>query len=87
MHDLGVLAGDYSSEAKAINDSSQIVGQCNDRELASSEATLWQDGTPQNLNYCVTLPRDWHLDDAIAINNRGQILARGHCKNETHFSS
>jgi probable HAF family extracellular repeat protein len=78
MHDLGVLNTSVSgtfwglaySQANAINNAGEIVGESN------SLAFLYENGKMYNLNSLVNIP-GVTLTSAYAINNLGQILASG----------
>ena len=82
--DLGTLGGD-DSQAFAINDNRQIVGT-SEKYDGSWTAVLWQFNHDTNnptgtgywesndLNNAVSNP-DWHVFNAVGINNDGLILA------------
>ena len=77
---LPPLQGDTRSEAMAINDAGRIVGtslrETEDGEVIS-QAVLWlDDQTPVPLETLLTDPR-WVLEQATAINARGQIAGVG----------
>lgn len=72
-----------------INDSGQIVGKIvvygptdfwHRLKRAQSSGFLWQKGKTENLNSIILAASGWTIDDALAINNRGDILAAGHRK-------
>lgn len=78
-----------SIEPADINDKNQIVGNVAiygpadfHHRLKRSQASgfLWQKGKMENLNSIVPVASGWTIDAALAINNRGQILAAGHRK-------
>jgi probable HAF family extracellular repeat protein len=79
MQDLGVLSTDFAhtywgvsySQAHAINDAGEVVGDSN------SLAFLSANGKMYNLNDLVIIP-GVTLTSAYAINNAGQILAAGY---------
>lgn len=68
--DLGMLSGDYGSEASGINDSGDIVGTSMDR-AKGQRAVLWPKGSV--IKDLGTLP-DRLSSRALAINNRGEVI-------------
>lgn len=86
MHDLGTLGGTYSS-AFGVNDSNQVVGYSTLADGSTQDAFLYMGGTMYDLNslidpsYGTVDPSQpvsgVQLSGAIAINNRGDILATG----------
>ena len=78
---LPPLPGDTRSEAMAINDAGRIVGTSllDDAETGEvvSQAVLWlDDQSPVPLTQLLADPR-WVLEQATAINARGQIAGVG----------
>jgi probable HAF family extracellular repeat protein len=75
--DLGALPGGIASDANGINDAGQVVGN----SIATSgaeDAVLWTGGKVFDLNsLVVALPPYITLFDAVAINNKGQIVVNG----------
>ncbi|MGV3721261.1 MAG: CARDB domain-containing protein, partial [Actinomycetota bacterium] len=67
------------SEARAINDSGQVVGYSRRREgdFAGPTPVLWQDGQIIDLQTRLGGPKVWKLATAVDINNRGEIAATG----------
>jgi probable HAF family extracellular repeat protein len=68
MTDLGTLPGTTFSEATAINDSSQIVGD------SGTHAVLWQNGNIYDLNSFIQNLPPYTSVVATGINNLGQII-------------
>ena len=60
-----------TSRAYDINDHGEIVGE------SVSRPFLWTRGQMYDLNDVTQLPPNWHLLEARAINNRGQIVGTG----------
>ena len=79
MYDLGTLAGG-SSGAGDINEAGQVVGG------SDGSAFLFEAGVMMDLNRLVAPVPGWHLTNAVAINDRGQILAYG-CKSDASCGS
>jgi probable HAF family extracellular repeat protein len=76
IKDLGVLPGGDSSRALGINDRSEVVGTS--ESLLGSRAFVWTaDAGMQDLNTLVAGASGIVLIQAVAINNRGTILAVG----------
>jgi probable HAF family extracellular repeat protein len=75
MHDLGTLGGD-SSSANGINAAGQIVGNAA-TALDGGHAFLYSGGTMVDLNSLLPPGTGWVLQDARAINDRGQIAGVG----------
>ena len=75
--DMSTLPGGKAcSWANGINDSGQVIGWQDDSDSCSDgnlHASLYSGGTWTDLNTLVTLGQV--LNDAVAINNRGQILS------------
>ena len=72
IHELALPQGALSGEAKAINDSGDIVGYY--YPVGERVACIWKDGVPFDLNTLTTLPTGYQLVYATAINNAGQIV-------------
>jgi probable HAF family extracellular repeat protein len=92
MLDLGTCGG-RSSEALAVNDNHQVVGfgDIQYEEVQGSSRTSWggnrailwlkdKSNTYQghNLNDLLPVGSGWVLEQAVAINNRGQIVGTGY---------
>jgi probable HAF family extracellular repeat protein len=80
--DLGTMGGlepwpgDASSEALAMNISSDIVGRSGSAGFATSRAMLWRNATGVDLNALVS-DNSWMMQTATGINNIGQIVGTG----------
>lgn len=75
MTDLGTLGGNYS-KAYGINDGGMVFGE----SLTSSgacHAFLWNNGTMSDLNNLLSPNSGWVLNQALGINNKGQIVGGG----------
>jgi uncharacterized membrane protein len=87
---LGKLRGDTHAVALGINGRSQIVGQssrqpsCAAFDPAQAHAVIWKGTRAVDLDSLVSkrFAREFHLQDAAAINDRGQIVARGQRRGE-----
>jgi probable HAF family extracellular repeat protein len=86
---LPVLAGDNCGSANAINNVGQVVGfsyACTPGSWDSSapRVTVWRDNGVFDLQSLLdTSGAGWHIVDARAINNVGQIAATGMRNGET----
>jgi uncharacterized membrane protein len=83
---LDPLRGDANTWAYAINNRSEVVGYsysqapgCDEPDIAQFRAVLWEGGRAVDLNSLVPqrFAREFKLSIGAAINDRGQILARG----------
>lgn len=79
--DLGISDGATSSEAVAINASGVIIG--NDTTIGGffqgTTAWIWNNGIRADLNDLISpgqLTPGWTIDQAVSINDAGQILVR-----------
>ncbi|MEQ1557531.1 MAG: DUF3466 family protein [Methyloglobulus sp.] len=84
MTDIGVLGvdefGTGNSLANAINNKSQVVGYSSYYEngvAMGSHAFIYQNKTLTDLNTLLPLGSGWLLDNALAINDEGQITVHG----------
>ncbi|WP_187363413.1 PEPxxWA-CTERM sorting domain-containing protein [Massilia frigida] len=75
MSDLGALSG-MGSAARGMNNRGQVVGQSY-QGWDVNEAVLWEGGAVRNLDSLIDPASGWHLNDAGAINDLGQIAASG----------
>jgi probable HAF family extracellular repeat protein len=85
MQDLGTLGGNYSS-AWDINDAGQVVG-VSTTSSDSFHAFLYErSATPkmQDLNSLIRPHSGWSLEEARAINQRGQIVGLGERNGHNH---
>ena len=69
--DLVPLLGGTNDTATGINDADQVVG-----DTASGDGFVYAGGTATDLNSLIT-DSSWHLGEATAINNAGQIVGFG----------
>jgi probable HAF family extracellular repeat protein len=68
----------YTSAANGINDSGQIVGSAANNN-GPFHAFIWTKSSGmQDLNLMITTNSRWVLEEAIAINNAGQIACYGY---------
>ncbi|HET6445050.1 MAG TPA: HAF repeat-containing protein [candidate division Zixibacteria bacterium] len=83
LTDLGIIQGSLTSVAHDINDLTQVVGYLvmDDR---SAHAMLWKNGVMSDLNDLIPANSGWILEEAYAINNRGQIAGHGSFGGEIH---
>ena len=58
-----------TGDANGINDAGEIVG------VLDSVAVIWKDGVPSPLTFAAS-DTSWTVTRAVAINNRGQIVAQ-----------
>lgn len=81
MNDLGGLNGGFASFAKDINDLGQIVGNTYFTDTFS-RAILWQNGETIDLTALIDPESGWVLTNAVAINNKGEIVGTGYYKGD-----
>ena len=79
MTSLGTLPGSKNSEAFGINDSTAVVG------TSDARAFLWTRGRMLDLNACLPTASGWTLEEARAINNKGQIVGSGKLRGQEHM--
>ena len=82
MTDLGTI-GTANSDAKAINENGQVVGQLT-FPGGVEYAMFWQDGEMFDLNDLISSDSDFVLTNACDINNKGQIVCSGKIGVEGH---
>ena len=85
MQDLGTLGGN-TAEAHDINDAGQVVG-VSTTSSDSFHAFLYErSATPkmQDLNSLIRPHSGWSLEEARAINKRGQIVGQGERNGHNH---
>jgi probable HAF family extracellular repeat protein len=83
MTDIGSLGGPgYGSSASGINNAGQVVGQSEVKgtngTLPQEHAFLFINGQMTDLNSLLPANSGWILDNASAINNKGQIVGSMH---------
>jgi probable HAF family extracellular repeat protein len=78
MHDLGTLGGDYSV-ANDINANGDVTGwSFSTVDVLESHAFLYINGAHMvDLNTCIDPALNWVLQNALAINDAGQITGYG----------
>lgn len=76
-HDLGELAGG-TSYAYGLNSRGDVVGTSDDT------AFLWTQGAMIDLNTRIDPLSGWTLNEAVAINDAGQVAGHGVIGNEPH---
>ncbi|MGA9856166.1 MAG: hypothetical protein WBR29_12930 [Gammaproteobacteria bacterium] len=75
--DLGVLAGDFVSEALGVNDRGQVVGV----SYPSGHAFIWQNGVMTDLNNLLAPSTTLVLTDGQDINDQGEITGQAYDSN------
>lgn len=80
MQDLGALTWDQSI-AYDINDKGQVVGALQTGQ--NSHAFIWANGQMQDLNNLISTNSGWVLQEARAINNKGQVAGFGTINGQT----
>ncbi len=78
--DLGTLGNGRRSNALAINESGQIVGKSTMTDSMADlnyHAVLWNNGELFDLNEQIDLTAGWKLEEAVDINDKGQIIGSG----------
>lgn len=85
---LGALAGGQDSQAFGLNNSGRIVGWSEINHPPQSQgnhhAVLWRSGIVYDLNALIPANSGWVLQEAHAINNKGQIVGNGTLNGQTH---
>jgi probable HAF family extracellular repeat protein len=77
MTDLGVIDGDACSTGSGVNSRGQVVGDAGVC-FVGGRAWLWENGGPMvDLNDLALPGSGLHLQDATAINDRGEIVCTG----------
>lgn len=80
------ISGGYRSLANAINARGQIVGWSSafsTEEAYLERAALWEDNSIRNLNNFISADSGWILEEAIDINDAGQIIGYGKFNGQT----
>jgi probable HAF family extracellular repeat protein len=80
MVDLSGLPNSFENGALSINNAGQVVGYS--RIDSPYYAVLYEEGKAYNLNDLISSSLGIGLQQARAINNRGQILAYGYSKSD-----
>jgi probable HAF family extracellular repeat protein len=76
IRELGALAGARLSRARAINARGEVVGDCGDGH--DGRAFLWTRARGmQDLNGLIASSSPFLLQEAVSINDQGQIVALG----------
>lgn len=76
ISDLGTLPGDVDSEAQNINNGGQIAGFSFDA-YGNVRAAVWSGGAIYDLNTLVPPSSGIFLQEALDVNDRGQIIGFG----------
>jgi probable HAF family extracellular repeat protein len=82
--DLGVLFRNTSSSASAINDAGVVVGTNTTHNGPNVGFVYTLANGMQDLNTLINPDLNFHFEEAIDINERGQILATGYLNNQFH---
>jgi len=75
---LGYLTRSKTSRAFGMNNACQIVG------TSDARAFLWQHSKMLDLNALIPANSGWILEEARAINNKGQIVGEGTLNSKRH---
>ena len=86
---LGVLPGGRNSEALGINNGGRIVGWSEINHPLHSpagdrHAFLWRGNILYDLNALIPAASGWVVEEARAINNKGQIVGSGRLNGQPH---
>lgn len=78
LQDLGTLPGMSDSFGVGINDDGDVVGYSLDSaDIFNWHAFLYSHGSMHNLESMIPEDSGWELQEAVAINNNGQIAGTG----------
>jgi probable HAF family extracellular repeat protein len=77
MTDLGTLPGDVISYASDLNNVGQIVGGSCEPLWRDCRPVLWNEGFIIDLTTVIPAESGWQLQEALDINDAGQILVSG----------
>ncbi len=84
MQDLKPAGSAPCSNAFAINSSDQVVGNSTDCQGSALGATLWDRGSPVDLNAFVTPGSGIFLRECVFINDQGEIAVVGSLNGNDH---
>jgi probable HAF family extracellular repeat protein len=91
MYDLGALVAWGSSAAKDVNDAGDVVGTSQTAQTGAPAPNAAfirpRTGIMQDLNTLIDPASGWYLSEAVAINAKGQILARGYKRERNAWQS
>jgi probable HAF family extracellular repeat protein len=77
VKNLGIISGYNDSSAYGINDAGLVVGWATNNDI-SGHAFLYNGGSMIDLNTLIDPSSGWTLDQALAINDEGQIVGDGY---------
>jgi probable HAF family extracellular repeat protein len=83
MTKIPPIEGDNILIPSAVNLAGQVVGTSS-KDFLTSRGFIFSNGTVMDLNALIPLGTGWHISQAVAINNRGQIAAAGVSGNLGH---
>jgi probable HAF family extracellular repeat protein len=88
LSDLGMLPGDASSSANAINNKGEIVGVSVAADGVTSRAFIYLNGQMYDLNTLLDtaspIAGSVKLEEAVGINSHGRIAANGTRDGQQH---
>ncbi len=84
MAALALPAPYVSNIATAINSNGQIIGYVQKADFSFS-AALWRNETLMILNDQIEPGSGWQIEEAVDINDAGQIVGFGHLRGELHL--
>jgi probable HAF family extracellular repeat protein len=84
MSQLATPAPYLASAANSINNARQIVGYVQNADFSFS-AALWQNQTLTILNQQIDPGSGWQVENAMSINDAGQIVGFAHLRGELHL--
>lgn len=73
--EVGILAGYTHSIARDLNNDSTLIGQCTGGQ-PFNHGFVWRDGVMMDLNLLIPPNTGLVIENAVAINNSGQIAAQ-----------
>jgi probable HAF family extracellular repeat protein len=83
---LPLLPGSSGTTTNAINNLGQIVGESDSDTLSrTNTAFLYSNGVITDLNTLLPANSGWQLQDAVGINDSGQIVGYGTLNGQTRF--
>lgn len=85
--ELGALGGGLTnSDAQGINNQGKIVGDAFNHDFSIEHATLWPNSSSPaiDLNTLIPAGSGWVLQNAVVINEKGEIAGHGTIGGHTH---